>query len=111
MKTKEMKMDRKTREELNDLSKRVWGSSSRWKKLVEKGFIEFFERDREVMVPGATGVKKKVFTDRKGVPRRYTIEEVRKVMLDLLEARKSEMEMDNPAVEMGAIVAHVVGTV
>jgi hypothetical protein len=97
-------MDRKTREELNDLSKRVWGSSSRWKKLVEKGFIEFFERDREVMVPGATGVKKKVFTDRKGVPRRYTIEEVRKVMMDLLEAQKPALIPVEEGNDVGQVV-------
>lgn len=79
-------MDRKTREELNELSKRVFGASSRWQKLVDKGVNEPFERDREVMVPSLNGgVKKQVFTDRKSVVRRYSVEEVKALMLRLLE--------------------------
>ncbi|CAM6005510.1 unnamed protein product [Sphagnum balticum] len=78
-------MDRKTREELNDLSKRVFGSTSRWQKLVNNGVTEPLERDREVMLPVENGrIVRKVFTDRKHVNRRYSVGEVRKLMEDIL---------------------------
>ena len=79
-------MDTKTREELNALSKRAFGTSSKWQKLVNDGFYEEFTRDREVMIPKANGeLMKKVFTDKKKVARRYSVEEVRKLMEDILE--------------------------
>lgn len=84
-------MDRKTREELNTLSKEVFGTSSRWQKLVNGGVSEPYEREREVMVPRANGtVVKKTFTDKKSVVRRMTVEEVTKLMKDLLEVRRAQ---------------------
>jgi hypothetical protein len=82
-------MNRQTREELNQLSKEAFGTRSRWQKLVNNGFAELLERDREVMVPTRKGLELKTFTDRKYVSRHYTVDEVRKVMTDLLAARKA----------------------
>lgn len=78
-------MNRKEREELNELSKLVFGSSSKWQKLVNRGINEPYERDREVMIPTKNGrFTKKVFTDRKNVLKRYSVEEVRNLMQDML---------------------------
>jgi len=83
-------MNRETRETLNKLSKQVFGSSSKWQKLVNDGVAEPHERDREVMVPRGDGsVAKKIFTDKKLVLRRYSVEEVTKLMLDVLAARNN----------------------
>jgi hypothetical protein len=82
------KMDRKTREELNVLSKLVFGTTSRWQKLVNKGFPEPFEAVREVMVPRGGTVVKKTFKNNKSVVRHYTVGEVRKLMEEILESRK-----------------------
>jgi hypothetical protein len=79
-----MKMDRKTREELNEMSKKVFKSSSRWQKLVNDGVLEPYERERKVMVPRNGGVVEKTFTDRKMVLRRYSVEEVRKLMQNMI---------------------------
>jgi hypothetical protein len=84
-------MNRQTREELNALSKKVFGASSKWKKLMNSGILEPMERQREVMVPTRTGrIEKQTFTDRKCVIKRYTAEEVKKLMEDILEARNAE---------------------
>lgn len=91
-------MTYKERQELNELSKQVFGTQSKWQKLITKGFAEPFERDREVMVPTRTGVTKKVFTDKKSVVKHYSVEEVRKLMLDVLESRKPKTE-EKPAEE------------
>ena len=90
-------MDRKTREELNALSKKVFGSTSKWQKLVNNGVAEPFERDREVMVTTANGqLVKKVFTDRKYVNKRYSVEEVRKLMESLVTPT-------NPTVDVSSL--------
>lgn len=79
-------MDRKTTEELNELSKKVFGASSRWRKLVENGIKQPMERDKEVMVPTRDGrsVEKKIFTEKKLVLKRYSVDEVRDLMKSLL---------------------------
>lgn len=82
-------MTRKTREELNELSKQVFGSTSRWQKIVDKGVAEPHTREREVMVPTRNGMEKKVFTDKKDVIKHYSVDEVRKLMEDILASRKS----------------------
>jgi hypothetical protein len=85
-------MDRKTREELNRLSKEVFGTSSRWKKIVDKGTVEPLERDRKVIVPKANGqLVEKVFTDKKGVTKYMTVEEVLKLMLEIQDSRKKQI--------------------
>ena len=84
-------MDRKTREELNQLSKEAFGVSSKWQKLVNSGVSELYERERDVMVPKANGeVSTKTFTDHKYVNKHYTVDEVRKVMTDILERKKAQ---------------------
>jgi hypothetical protein len=72
------------RHELNALSKQVFGTSSRWQKIVQNGVSEPYSRDREVMVPGPNGIQKKTFTDTKNVIRRYTVDEVRTLMQGIL---------------------------
>ena len=86
-------MTHKEREELNSLSLRAFGASSKWKKLMDKGVYEPFERQREVMVPTANGkLVKKTFTDHKYVVKHYTVEEVKKLMLDILKLNKTKEE-------------------
>lgn len=84
-------MDRKTREELNKMSKECFGTSSRWQKIMIHGVAEPMERDREVMIPTSRGIEKKVFTDKKSVVKHYSLEEVRKLMEDLLEDRRKQI--------------------
>jgi hypothetical protein len=81
----------KENQELNELSKEVFGTSSRWRKIVNNGVAEPFERDREVMVPTSKGMEKKTFTDKKSIIKHYTVEEVHKLMLDILESRKPKV--------------------
>ncbi len=76
------------RTELNRLSKEVFGTSSRWKKITENGVAEPHERDREVILPKGNSFVKKVFTDKKDIVRRYSVQEVKKLMEDILESRK-----------------------
>lgn len=87
-----MVLTRKERLELNEMSKQVFGTSSRWQKIVNNGVAEPYERDREVMVPTSGGVEKKVYTDTKNVLRRYSIEEVKKLMTDIIQERKEKFE-------------------
>ena len=78
------------------MSKEVFGSSSRWQKLVDKGIAEPFEREREVIVPRANGtVVKKTFKDTKSIVKRYTVEEVTTLMKEILESRKSAVKTED----------------
>jgi len=87
------------RKELDQLSKECFGASSRWQKIVNNGVAETYERDREVLVPRANGeIVKKVFTDQKAVIKHYSVEEVRKLMTDLLEKRKADQATLNAVV-------------
>jgi len=85
-------MTRQLREELNLLSKQVFGTTSKWQKLVNDGVKEPYERERKVMVPTPTGLKEKTFVDKKSVVRRYGVEEVRKLMLDMVAANTKNSE-------------------
>lgn len=89
-KWKEKKMDRKTKQELNELSKQVFGSSSKWQKLVERGSLEPMQRERKVMVPENGSAVEKTFIDRKTVMRRYTPDEIKSEMLSILDARDKQ---------------------
>lgn len=82
------------RQTLNALSKECFGTASRWKKLMDYGIAEEYERDREVMLPGNGEFVKKVFKDKKFVVKHYSLEEVKKLMEDILEKRR------NPNVKM-----------
>lgn len=84
-------MDSKTKQELNELSKQVFGKSSRWQKWVNKGIPEPFQKDRQVLIPNRNGTfTTKTFTDTKYVLKHYTVEEVRKFMEDVLSDRAAE---------------------
>ena len=85
-----MNLTYQERQELNALSKKAFGSSSRWQKLITKGFAEPVERQREVMVPNKKGVPTmKTFTDKKKVVRHYTVEELRKLMEEVIALNTS----------------------
>ena len=84
-----MQIDRKTKEELNQLSKEVFGSTSKWKKMVELGVGEPVQEDttKLTMVDGKE-VKETVKTPvlhKDAIPlsrlKRYTVNEVREFML------------------------------
>ncbi len=86
-------MTRQEREELNQMSKECFGTTSRWQKIINNGVADPMERDREVLVPdGRGGVKTKVFKDKKAVVKRYSVEDVRKLMEDILKTKKEIAE-------------------
>ena len=88
------------RQELNELSKKVFGTSSRWQKIVNNGVAEPYEREHEVMVPNSRGgVTKKVFKHKKNVLRRYTVQEIRTLMEDILNNRKTTATTSVPSVQ------------
>ena len=71
------------RQELNALSQKAFGISSKWKKFLDNGYFETFTRDRQAMVAGADGkMDKKTFVDKKHVKKYPTIEEIRKFMTE-----------------------------
>lgn len=89
-------MNRNDRETLNKLSKEVFGSSSKWQKLVNDGFTDTMTRDREAMIPSKNGPQMKTFVDKKLVNRRYTVEEVTQLMLDVLKKRNEDRAEEGP---------------
>lgn len=93
-------MEYKTRQELNALSLRAFGASSRWQKLVNKGRPQLYERDREVVIPSKDGIlDKKTFTDQKVVLHRFTVEEVKNHMMQILEDRHNAEKKRLEAIE------------
>jgi hypothetical protein len=87
-----MNLSYEERQELNKLSKEAFGTSSKWQKLITVGVAEPYERDREVMVPTSKGIVKKTFTDKKSIVKYYSLEEVKKLMVDILESRNTKTE-------------------
>lgn len=75
------------RQELNTLSKLVFGTSSRWQKIVNNGVAEPHSRDREVVIPGPSGLKTKIFTDTKNIVKHFNVAEVKKLMETILSER------------------------
>jgi hypothetical protein len=92
-------MEYKTRQELNALSLKAFGTSSRWQKLVNNGTLQAYERDRQVVVPENGIFTKKVFTDRKVEIKRFTVEEVKKHMMQILEDRHNAEKKRLEAIE------------
>lgn len=88
-----MYLDRAEREELNALSKEIFGQANRWRKLVEKGYSETLTRTVVEEVPGENGAppttkesKVALLTNSGGKQSRIkylTLEEVKNMMLDL----------------------------
>lgn len=91
IKRKLNQMNHELKSEMNKLSLEVFGSSSRWQKIVNNGISEPHERDREIMVPVNGKITKQIVTDTKNMVVRYTIDEVKKMMEDILEQRKLDL--------------------
>jgi hypothetical protein len=97
-----MFLDRETRTELNELSRVVFGSSSKWQKFVEKGVWIGQTKEVEEEIPGENGAEPTKQT--KTVPvlgkdgkqqkvlKRYTLEEVKNMMLTYKKIREDFME-------------------
>lgn len=84
-----MYIDRKTKEELNALSKSVFGTTSKWRKMMELGVSEIVQEDtKKLVVKDGKEEYETIKTpvmhkDQLVVNRlkRYTIDEVREFML------------------------------
>lgn len=100
-------VDYKTRQELNTLSKELFGSSSRWQKLVNKGFAQLVTEEVNEIKPAASEddkstdeertVKVKVPTKRadgalQSTTVRHTVESVMELMLKLKVQRDEYLE-------------------
>lgn len=96
-------VDYKTRQELNALSKEVFGTSSRWQKLVNNGHLELLTCEVSETIPSDVAgveptvqkVSKPILTDsgaRQSVNKRYTVESVRELMLGIKEKRDAHAE-------------------
>lgn len=90
-------IDCKTREELNALSKELFGTSSKWQKLLNSGYSEVVTEEVTEYVPGEKdgdeGITRTVRVPVKradGAPqsvvKRHTVESVKAYMLDRKEA-------------------------
>lgn len=91
-------MDHKTAQEFKKLSKEAFGTTSRWQKLVNKGVQEPMQREREVVVPDRRGgVTTKIFVEKKLVIKRYSLEEVKKLMEDIIAIKKGLTPAPTPA--------------
>jgi len=95
-----MNVDRKTREELNALSQEVFGSSSRWHKLVTKGVPELLTEEIDEILPNEkegepdTVKQVKVAIRREdgshlSVMKYFTVDTIREYML----ARKVQLDL------------------
>ena len=95
-------MTREIRDNLSRLSKEVFGTSSRWQKILRNGVAQPQERDREVTVPdGKGGFKTKTFTDKKYTIQRFTTEEVVKLMMGILSQRNALVPKATETVDLG----------
>lgn len=97
-------MDRQTREEMNALSKEVFGASSRWQKLLTKGYPKLLTEEVEETVPAEKeGEEPKVIKVQKPVLRAdgakqsvqayHTVESVKEMMLALKVKRDEFLAM------------------
>lgn len=97
-------MDRQTREELNALSKEVFGSSSRWQKLLTDGYSELVTEEVPETIPSevegeepkTTMVRRPVLNaagQKQSVTKRHTEDSIREYMLDLKKRREEIMAM------------------
>lgn len=86
-----MYLERAEREELNKLSKEVFGSANRWQKIVENGYSEVLMKTVKEEVPGENGAestfieqKVPVLSESGGKQSamvRHTVESIRELML------------------------------
>lgn len=105
-----MNISKTLRNELDALSKELFGTSSRWQKLVDKGYDEVVTEEVEETVPaekeGDEPTKRKVQMpvlvggSRQFVRKHHTVEsvrefmEVQKIQLDLLKAQIKQAQED-----------------
>lgn len=96
-------MDHKTKEELKALSKEVFGASSRWEKLVKKGYSEVLTEEVTEMVPSSKEgepdteqkIKKPVLRSDgslQSVTKYHTPDSVRTAMVDMKARRDAYLE-------------------
>ena len=98
-----MEITRELREELKALSKEIFGVSSKWHTMLEKGTVQLVTRRVKETVPGKEGEEPTV--TEKDVPvltasgatqsieKRYTVKEIHNILLSLkaqIEAHKAE---------------------
>jgi hypothetical protein len=98
-----MMYPREVTDRLNKLSKEVFGASSRWKKLVEKGYVKQVTEELDDIVPGENGepdmVKKVQVASRRAdgaylnTLERHTLASVEEYMLDLKKKRDEFLAM------------------
>lgn len=117
-----MQVSREKKEQLNALSKEIFGSSSRWVKLVDKGHTELVTEEVEEVIPadengengGIDMVKKPVLTAsgaHQYVTKRYTVEEIEakmneiKTQRDVYVARLKTMQEEQRKAQEAAEVA------
>lgn len=97
-------VDRQTRDELNALSKEVFGASSRWQKLIDKGYAEVLTEEVTEYVPaeveGQEGTERKVNVPIKrqdgavlSTTKHHTVDSVRTYMLDLKKKQEEFQAM------------------
>jgi hypothetical protein len=102
-----MEINRKQRKELDALSKEVFGTSSRWQKVVDKGYVELLTEEKEVEYPSPTGGENVKNTERvpvlnsfgaKQIKRIYhTVDSIKEYMLEQKKA------MDNVRAQIAQI--------
>src|SRR5665213_1549886 len=88
-------MKRQLREEMNELSKQVFGTSSRWKKIVDYGSVDSYEEDNIKVVPNKlTGQLEQLnFKKRVNFVRHYTLEQVKELMESILVKRSEQLAL------------------
>lgn len=98
-----MQYSREVINEMNALSKEVFGSTSKWKKMVEKGVAELIEEDtKKLTMKDGKEVVETVKTPlmhvgssggelHKSVLKRYTLEEAKEFML-LVKDRRAQVQ-------------------
>lgn len=86
-----MNITREVRKELDALSKDVFGSSSRWQKLINKGYKELLTEEKEETVPGEKDESTKrivnvpiltTFGAHRHVVKYHTVESVKEFLLE-----------------------------
>jgi hypothetical protein len=107
-----MFIEREVREELNELSKFVYGVSSKWQSILDHGFKELVTETKTETVPGENGEPDttkeiKVAVLKNGVNqyriKRYSLEEVKVLLLvgkaqrEAMIARYQEMQRQKQA--------------
>lgn len=87
-----MDIPRELREEMNALSKEVFGVPSKWQKLLRKGTMNLITKEITEIIPGEEGkeptTKKSTVAklnehgQKVSVQKYYTVDDIKKIMLD-----------------------------